>query len=52
MVKRMYAKLTPHSPAPTPDRVDARDCGISFEKVTDQGSLLLPKMEFFIKADI
>ena len=32
---RMYAKLTPHSPAPTPARVDARDCGISFEKVAD-----------------
>ena len=32
---RMYAKLAPHSPAPTPARVDARDCGISFEKVAD-----------------
>ena len=32
---RMYAKLAPHSPAPTPARVDARNCGISFEKVAD-----------------
>ena len=24
-----------HSPAPTPARVDARNCGISFEKVAD-----------------
>ena len=32
----MYVKLFPHSPAPTPDRVDARNCGIRFEKVTDQ----------------
>ena len=31
----MYAKLASHSLAPTPARVDARDCGISFEKVTD-----------------
>ena len=35
MNKRMYAKLAPHSPAPTSARVDTRDCGISFEKVTD-----------------
>ena len=32
---RMYAKLASHSPAPTPARVDARDCGTSFEKVAD-----------------
>ena len=32
---RMYAKLASHSPAPTPVRVDARDCGTSFEKVAD-----------------
>ena len=31
----MYAKLASHSPAPTPARVDARDCGTSFEKVAD-----------------
>ena len=31
----MYAKLASHSLAPTPDRVDARDCGTSFEKVAD-----------------
>ena len=33
--ERMYAKLAPHSPAPTPARVDARECGLSFEKVAD-----------------
>ena len=31
----MYAKLTSHSLAPTPTRVDARDCGLSFEQVAD-----------------
>ena len=31
----MYAKLASHSLAPTPARVDARDCGTSFEKVAD-----------------
>ena len=35
MLKRMYAKLTSHSLAPTPTRVDARDCGLSFEQVAD-----------------
>ena len=35
MLKRMYAKLTSHSLAPTPTRVDARDCGLSFEHVAD-----------------
>ena len=33
--KRMCAKLASHSLAPTPDRVDARDCGPSFEKIID-----------------
>ena len=33
--ERMYAKLASHSPAPTPARVDARECGLSFEKVAD-----------------
>ena len=37
-LKRMYAKLAPHSPAPTPARVDARECGLSFEKVADINS--------------
>ena len=36
--ERMYAKLAPHSPAPTPARVDARECGLSFEKVADINS--------------
>ena len=35
ILKRMYAKLTSHSLAPTPTRVDARDCGLSFEYVVD-----------------
>ena len=35
MLKRMYAKLTSHALAPTPTRVDARDCGLSFEQVAD-----------------
>ena len=33
MLNRMYAKLTSHSLALT--RVDARDCGLSFEQVAD-----------------
>ena len=36
--ERMYAKLASHSPAPTPARVDARECGLSFEKVADINS--------------
>ena len=35
LFKRMQAKFAPHSPASTPARVDARECGIHFEKVTD-----------------
>ena len=40
-LERMYVKLAPHSPAPTPDRVDARNCGLSLKKVADQGCLFL-----------
>ena len=43
--KRMCAKLASHSLAPIPDRVDARDCGPSFEKVTDIKYLISLKSE-------
>ena len=35
ILKRMYAKLTSHSLAPTPTRVDDIECGLSLELVAD-----------------